>query len=1619
MKTAQFQPKHDATPWPVAWTRRSGKPQGVALVATLIMLSLVTFMTVAFLGVARRERRSMEAHINQGDAQTAMEAGLNMAQVELVTRLLSVDGNGLTDPWGYSLTVSTNFINPIFNPSSSSPTNVNDVQAVAAAVGGSPATWLQNLANLQYLPRVPVYDVAYTNGDNGVFSSGESSIEARFGRFFVDFNRNGMFEPTFRRYQSNTFTFQVGDTNWMGIPNGYSQMYGNFVGDPHWIGMLENPNAQHSPSNRFIARYAFLMAPAGKAIDLNHAHNQNKLGNVNRLTTYGAHTSTKVDGFIRNQGVGSWEMNMAGLLAELNTNYWLYGTYDNTAAGPSLDGAANPALAFHHALGLLQYRWNDDLVNLTNIFGMYDEYPSTRMTSSGADFMGDSLSLDFGTAIGYYPPHINVSATNPLVAWNYSWAGATNSSANDAYRYNSVNDLWSSDASLANFKNGMIYASTNAPDYSVMTPSGQQDATTHHYTWYRMLEQVETESRPREDRVNLNWDNLNSYISGGVTNWDARFGFPDSVTRVTPGTGQTTESFASWSALRFFTNVAQAIFNSSVITNVRIYNTNAAFGEWSLETNYSIGGPFWDVFGSTNIFSTNLYTRVSAGQTRVWTNSTWVYRTDQPIPMAQTNGTTEYETNVYHTLPINRITVFPVNQLTPEVQRLLQVSANLYETAGNAREWVPNNSYPVNSQVRRDGVYYRNTSVTSVEPPSSPWVLDGPGLPAVFRPIFSHSTNNGLFNTALNSIYISDWVEAGNPSWVTNVTYLDVNNPDDRATLLTATLSGLQADYTLKGFPVFIGAKASTRDLATGTAQSGGLPNFNEVSYSLMAEVTRKLQFVKTNYGAIVPDITNQLFVVGLKAGLGAEVWNPYQFSYPRELDLYLTNYMTVTIQNEAGPIYTNNIVSGVVYNVPAGTWPTAFPLTNRTALITPLGGYVNILSNAAYYPSVYSNLVTGLSTNGGFRYVNSQVVNPGIFVMTNLFPEVQMKVVFSNWLSYAAVDRYYNRVIDYVNLGNLSGTIDLVDMLLGNTTTAGGLTSFNGSTNGAVNGAAQTLARFFSTNRYAYSNNTGWLRTTNIHYITEGISNQIRLSWDPTYPFSDWREFSSSSPNIAARQTFFRRYLGRDPQGGGYLGTNAIDAPFSPTIMAKMDLTFEANDPLVHYAQHQLIGDRSGQDTNFAILTGFEMRRISTAALRDLPALIGLPGSVGRLNDAFSPWGGHPLKNNDQAGPVNRLRNFNLAIKDPGIYEPWQWEFPERRFGSLGWMGRVHRGTPWQTIYMKSRVAYPANWFGWSGAYGTHPTNDWRIFDNLTVAVNKAAASGALSVNQTNRAAWSAVLSGVNVVSNSTYSAGSIFPSGSSFTITPLTWQFRNIHEGIELQKRLQTSFVRHGDILSVPELSDASPYLTYGVQRYNPASAYVQSDFVVYRGIVYGVIPTTGIPAGIAPPTLRDHLLPVYDIGTAYVQGTYVRYNGQLWYANGAIAVGEVPGDAANSWFHGWEVYRNDIFTAERYGFTDNMVEKIPQSIMGLLKLEPSPRVAVYSFGQSLAPAANSVYLFPGVYQNMVTNYQVIGESASRAVLRVEGIPPPGLLPAHTNLAPVIFPRVVVEDYKVMADQ
>ena len=86
-----------------------------------------------------------------------------------------------------------------------------------------------------------------------------------------------------------------------------------------------------------------------------------------------------------------------------------------------------------------------------------------------------------------------------------------------------------------------------------------------------------------------------------------------------------------------------------------------------------------------------------------------------------------------------------------------------------------------------------------------------------------------------------------------------------------------------------------------------------------------------------------------------------------------------------------------------------------------------------------------------------------------------------------------------------------------------------------------------------------------------------------------------------------------------------------------------------------------------------------------------------------------------------------------------------------------------------------------------------------------------------------------------------------------------------------------------------------------------------------------------------------------------------------------------------------------------TDEAYERIPQQMMSLLKLG-EPRYMIISYGQSLRPANQSVVLNPPDKRlfNLVTNYQITGEVATRTILRVEGTPQ--------------NPKAVIESYNVL---
>ena len=71
------------------------------------------------------------------------------------------------------------------------------------------------------------------------------------------------------------------------------------------------------------------------------------------------------------------------------------------------------------------------------------------------------------------------------------------------------------------------------------------------------------------------------------------------------------------------------------------------------------------------------------------------------------------------------------------------------------------------------------------------------------------------------------------------------------------------------------------------------------------------------------------------------------------------------------------------------------------------------------------------------------------------------------------------------------------------------------------------------------------------------------------------------------------------------------------------------------------------------------------------------------RLNDAYQPW-----------GRTNTGGKNDPNIKDPGVYPVYSpingWKFPDTMRGgvqNVGWLGQVHRGTPWQTLYLKSKA--------------------------------------------------------------------------------------------------------------------------------------------------------------------------------------------------------------------------------------------------------------------------------------------------------------------------------------------
>jgi len=802
--------------------------------------------------------------------------------------------------------------------------------------------------------------------------------------------------------------------------------------------------------------------------------------------------------------------------------------------------------------------------------------------------------------------------------------------------------------------------------------------------------------------------------------------------------------------------------------------------------------------------------------------------------------------------------------------------------------------------------------------------------PSVFRPLFSTNLNGGYVNVFITGYTNIEPIPGPDPSVDSQL-----NRPVDASVLAATPFLPNNMPTNVYGVPWIIGAKK-------------GFPNFNAFTMETVFGITRKLQVTRgdTDHDSLsyppVPYTISQQLSLGITNLLGVEFWNSYRANHTNEIDVYVTDTSTTFLTNDEGTMPTMPLGSGVVYT-------NIFPIPSALAVPAVPGwpgyGYNSIPQQGSFIVplSVYEPALPG--SNYTFNVsAPFAPISPSYFVTntpTLLSPHWGLMV--TNRLRVIMVEKdtaippYYH-IVDYAQLIGPDSSHD-------------------------VSTDIQDLYDTGVTPEY----DDQWDPNLAPDGIPTGIDNQIGVSMGHYFDDNTYKTYwgSQDKEQVINQLDGFLAFYGyspmpdvSSPNQDQYIAIGqtsvAQQAPYTPSAVIVYQTKWEVNDPLVHY----LASD----------LTDFNQT--------DGPTKYIIPFAFTVLNARYMPWGGNPKPippGGDSS--FNAVNRYDSAIKDPLVSLSDNWDFPTNKLPTAGWLGRVHRGTPWQTVYLKSSdvpntpvlITVGTNlinlptWAYLNGnlntfdATNTAPVQDRLLFDLFTTAFNDNATRGTLSVNQSadqydpdgnpadinpaaGLAAWSAVFSGMIVLSNNAPdNAIPSPPSTVAFPINPAGSSGANSALGQIVatinQKRanfvngdgLAGSFEHAGDILRVPQLTDQSPFLH--LSNYNAT---------------------------------------------------------------------------ANVWVPDTAQLQN--------GISDAMYEWLPQQTMSLLRVG-TPRYVIYSYGQALKPAPNGTFLGAGPFFGMVTNYQVVSEIATRAVLRLDTV--------RTNAngaATMTPPRAVIESFNIL---
>jgi hypothetical protein len=539
-----------------------------------------------------------------------------------------------------------------------------------------------------------------------------------------------------------------------------------------------------------------------------------------------------------------------------------------------------------------------------------------------------------------------------------------------------------------------------------------------------------------------------------------------------------------------------------------------------------------------------------------------------------------------------------------------------------------------------------------------------------------------------------------------------------------------------------------------------GLPNFNEYVGESVIMATRKLEMRRENTNS-APYQTNEMFIIGISNFFGLEAWNSYTNAYTNVLDLSVGNNVTVTLTNSEGLRKVKQHVFSASRRI--NSWPG----------IRMFRENMHPNNQASFVVAFGTNAIS--INNGVYRYGSppyiEDVGDTNHFTENSGFRVPDWHLTISNNLVFVLSSG--NRIVDFVHLSYLTNAFGLATNFFNNTFSVQG------------EGLA---ARCWHTNRSG--------GPSAILEPTAGVQMQIDISLNHgMVPNTVWSEFANVADDVDAIRSFRQFVYPNEPNN---TNQNLIQqVPFTPARKMVLSARWEVNDPLVHYMEEHL-----KDETN----------HYSSKVVSPFSKEVGTNQSLGQVNFRYRPWGGRPGS--------QTFQDHDMRVRDPGVRKSDDWAFPTNRFPSIGWLGRIHRGTPWQTIYLKSGIVSDADWQRYSLDPLSHPTNDWRLLDVFTTAIHPNASHGQLSINQTNFAAWSALLSGVAALRNTSTldRSGTVNEKYEPVVIEAGSPELIRIYEAVQRAREQQPDkvFRRLGELMRVDELSVGSPFFNGNAPKF-----------------------------------------------------------------------------------------------------------------------------------------------------------------------------------------------------------